>query len=205
MTAKTIKLNLGCGKNPLLGYTNIDMDDLETMKERYPSREFREGVEILQYDILDLPYEDNSVDEVRSESMLEHMSFLEEPKLFYEVKRVLRAGGIFNMSVPNFEKLFELFLAAKDEWKEFYRNDEEAIATVHWFGQYEYSLDQRWGYLTASIFGNQNGEGQFHKNAYTPGKIEAIFKHLDFEVVEISHFHWKENLDPMIRAIGKKK
>ena len=57
----------------------------------------------IRNDIFDLPYDDGSVDEVIADGFVEHLSFLEESKFFYEMKRVLKPGGILNFSVPNFE------------------------------------------------------------------------------------------------------
>ena len=195
-----IKLNLGCGGRPLSGYINIDSDSLDAMKARYPSQSFPVDAEIYDYDIFHLPYPDASVSEVRADSFLEHLSFEEESKLLFEAKRVLRSGGVLDFSVPDFEKIIRMWLDAKDEWKDFYRTDDEAIASEHWFGQYSGSTDTRWGYLMASIFGNQNGAGQFHKNCYTVPKIQAMLNHLDFEEQDISHFLWKGNRDPMIQV-----
>jgi predicted SAM-dependent methyltransferase len=200
-----VKLNLGCGGRPLPGYINIDLDTLYELTERYPLEKFPEGIEIHQYDIFDLPFPDGYVDEVRADSLLEHISFLEEPKLFNEVKRVLRPGGIFEFSVPDFEETVKLWLSAKDEWKDFYRNDPEAITSQHWFGQYSYSTESRWGYLTASIFGPQNSEGQFHKNCYTIPKIRAILLRLEFEELEISRYRWKGDRDKMILVKAAKR
>jgi ubiquinone/menaquinone biosynthesis C-methylase UbiE len=203
--ATGIKLNLGCGSRPLPGYINVDLDSIEELKARYPLQEFPEGIEIYTYDILNLPFPDSSVAEIRADSLIEHLSFIEEPKFFYEVKRVLRPGGIFQFSTTDFEKIVHLWLAAKDEWKDFYHNDPEAIAKEHWFGQYSYSTESRWGYLTAMIFGNQQGHGQFHKNCYTVAKIRAILKRLEFEELEISHFLWKSDRDPMILVRAMKR
>ena len=193
-----VKLNLGCGLRPLPGYINIDLDSIEVLKARYPWQEFPEGIKIYNYDILDLPFLDSSVAEISADSLIEHLSFVEEPKFFDQVKRVLRPGGIFQFSTPDFEETVRLWLAAKDEWKDFYRNDPEAIASEHWFGQYSYSTENRWGYLMAMVFGSQNGAGQFHKNCYTIPKIRAILKRLDFEELEISHYRWKHDRDLMI-------
>jgi SAM-dependent methyltransferase len=201
---RTIRLNLGCGGRPLPGYINVDLDTLEKLRERYPLQDFPEGLKIYTFDIFNLPFRDSSVEEVRADSLLEHLSFAEEPKLLYEVRRVLRPGGLFNFSVPDFEKLFQLWLGAKDDWKDFYRNDPEAIATNHWFGQYSCAMDTRWGYLMASIFGNQNGPGQFHKNCYSVGKVRAILRRLGFEELEISHFLWRGDRDPMIHVRAAK-
>lgn len=200
-----IRLNLGCGARLLPGYINVDLDSLEALRVRYPSEILPEGIEIHHYDILNLPFPDSSVAEIRADSLIEHLSFVEEPKFFHEAKRVLRPGGAFEFSTPDFEDAVKLWLAAKDEWKAFYRNDAEAIASKHWFGQYSYSTDNRWGYLMAMIFGNQNGPGQFHKNCYTVPKLRAILKCLDFEELAISHYRWKGDRDLMIRVLARKK
>jgi len=201
---KATKLNIGCGGRPLPGYVNIDSDDLDTLKLRYPQQKFPEGAEVHDYDIFDLPFPDASIAEVKADSLIEHLSFAEEPRFFGEVVRVLCAGGVFEFSTTDFEEIAKLWLEASDDWKDFFRNDAEAIAEQHWFGQYSYSTDNRWGYLSAMIFGSQNGQGQFHKNCYTVGKIRAILKRLGLEELEMSHFRWKGDRDPMIRVRAMK-
>ena len=202
---KHIKLNLGCGGRPLSGYINIDLDTLEELKDRYPTENLPQEIEVYPYDIFNLPFSDASVAEVRADSLLEHLSFLEERKIFYEVRRVLRPKGVFEFSVPDFEDTVRLWLNAKDEWKDFFRNDSEAISQKHWFGQYSYSTESRWGYLTASLFGPQNSKGQFHKNCYTIPKIRAILRHLKFEELEISHYLWKGDRNLMISVKAVKE
>ena len=200
-----IRLNLGCGGRPLPEYINVDMDTLDELKQRYPGQAFPEGIEVCQYDIFHLPFADNTVAEIRADSLVEHLSFPEEPKFLYEVRRVLKPGGLFQFATPDFEETLKAWLAAKDEWEDFFRNDPGAIAQNHWFGNYSYSTKNRWGYLMAMIFGGQNGPGQFHKNAYTIPKIRAILKRLDFEEVEISHFLWKGDRDKMIQVKARKR
>jgi predicted SAM-dependent methyltransferase len=98
-----IRLNIGCGGRPLPGYINVDMDSLEDLKKRYPTQEFPPETEIFNYDIFNLPFSDNSVDEIRADSLVEHLSFSEESKFFHEVQRVLKPGGIFQFATPDFE------------------------------------------------------------------------------------------------------
>lgn len=204
-SSKEIRLNLGCAGHLLKGYINVDIDTLEQIVARYPQQHIPKGMEIYNYDIFHLPFPDASVSKIKAASLIEHLSFLDESRFFYEIKRVLKPGGVFEFATPDFEDAVKLWLNAKDEWKEFFRNDPEAIAKEHWFGQYSYSTGNRWGYLMAMIFGSQNGEGQFHKNCYTIPKIRAILKHLDFEELEISRYRWKADRDLMILVRAKKK
>lgn len=84
------KLNLGSGTKYLKGYINLDFE---------PS---------LNPDIVcdldkGLPFPDNSIDEVYSEHLLEHVKDI----LFVlkEIKRVLKPNGIFKSRVPHFSCL----------------------------------------------------------------------------------------------------
>jgi len=199
-----IRLNLGCASRPLEGYINIDLDTKDKIIARYPNVKIPNNLDIFQYDIFNLPFDDCSILEIRSESMLEHLSFLEEKNFFYEMQRVLAVGGVLDFSVPDFEKTMKLWLQAEDNWKDFFRDDDEAIKQQHWFGQYSYSTDNKWGYLTASIFGPQNSEGQFHKNCYTEKKIRNMMRFLNFEILDMSFFRWKGDRDHMIRVRASK-
>ena len=200
------KINLGCSKNLLTGYINVDMDSIETIKQRYPNLEFSDNLVLEQWDIFNLPVEDGSIAEVRADCLFEHLSFKEERILFEECVRVLEVGGVFNLAVPDAEIAFKSWLQAEDDWKDWYRDDDEAIKEKHWFGTYEYSYKNRWGYLTALLFGSQNGEGQYHKNCYTIGKLRNICKRLNLEIFHEEWFDWhsSENLDKIIRIKAKK-
>lgn len=200
-----IKLNLGCASRPLPGYINVDLDTVEEMKARYPNLTIPDDLKIFQYDIFNLPFGDGTVTEVRCDSMLEHLSFLEEKKFFYEMLRVIKPGGHLVFSVPDFEDLVKKWLAADDDWRDFYRNDDEAIAKQHWFGQYSYSTKSRWGYMTASLYGPQNSEGQFHKNCYTEKKVRTMLDFLGFGNIEITYFNWKGDRDRMLNVRAEKK
>jgi predicted SAM-dependent methyltransferase len=199
-----IKLNLGCAGRLLDGYINIDQDNIEIIKTRYPDTKFKDTDVIYTYNVFNLPYEDKTVDEIIADGFIEHLSFSEEKLIFEEIKRVLKPGGKLSFSVPNFEKVIKLWLEAEDNWQDFYRLDEEAITQKHWFGTYTYEPKNRWGYLTAMIYGSQHGEGQFHQNCYTAPKIRAMLTKLGFSNINVTEFQWKENRDPMLRTIAEK-
>jgi len=199
-----IRLNLGCGGRPLPDYINIDMDTLEQIRRRYPNHEFSDDLMVVQYDIFNLPYPDNSVDEIRADGLIEHLPFIDEPRFFTEIVRVVKPDGMIYLSTVDFEKTVREWLETEDDWKDFFRNDQEAILNHHWFGTYTYEPVNRWGYLTATIYGSQNGAGQFHTNCYTEKKLRAICKHMNLEVVSIERFRWKGDRDHMLGMAAKK-
>lgn len=199
-----IKLNLGCAGKLINGYINIDQDSIETMKSRYPNQKFKDTDFIYTYDVFNLPYENETVSEIIADGFIEHLSFKEEKLMFEEIKRVLKPEGKFSFSVPNFEKVVKLWLEAEDNWQDFYRLDEEAITQKHWFGTYTYEPKNRWGYLTAMIYGSQHGEGQFHQNCYTIPKIKAMLTKLGFSDINVTEFNWKDERDPMLKTTAVK-
>lgn len=199
-----IKLNIGCGGNPLKDYINIDQDSLEQIRKRYPEKKFENNLILKNHDIFNLPYDDSTVDEIKSDSLIEHLNFKQEKKFFNEIKRVIKVGGRIEISTPDFEMTVKQWLAAKDDWKDFFRDDDEAIKQNHWFGNYNNKPNNRWGYLLATIFGSQNGEGQFHRNCYTEKKLIAICKKIGIKIINIERFQWKEDRDHMLKMIATK-
>jgi len=74
-----IKLNLGSGKRNQEGYTNIDA--------------VKRTEETVVGNILELTYEDASIDEIFSEHMIEHLTKNEFDHFFSECSRMLKSGG----------------------------------------------------------------------------------------------------------------
>lgn len=198
LQSKIIKLNLGCGGRPLDDYINVDMDSLDEIRARYPNRSYDDSIVVVNYDLFNLPFSDNSVDEIRSEALIEHLPFIDEPKFFKEVVRVLKPGGKLFLTTVDFEKACEKWINSDDNWLEFYRDDEDAIKNEHWFGTHSYKANNRWGYLTATFYGSQNGAGQFHTNCYSEGKFRAICKFLNLKIEKIEKFKWQGDRDDMI-------
>ncbi len=161
-----MKLHIGCGQNIKKEYINIDA--------------FVKGDNIYNYDILNLPYKDNTIDEILAEHLIEHIKFKDEEQFWKETYRILKKGGKLICEVPDLEWLCKVFVENTDYFKEFYRIGEKD----HYFGNGR-SVEHRWSILTTHIFGNQNGEGQFHYNGFTKQKLERICELIGFNSVSI--------------------
>lgn len=167
MTTTAPRLHIGCGDKPLPGWVNID-------------RVARAPGVTTDLDVTDLPYADASVDAVLAEHVFEHFTFAEEGAVWHEMARVLRPGGTLTLEVPDFEWVCETFLSANDDWRAFY-----VVGAKDDYAGCGRALDQRWGILQTMFFGNQNGAGQFHRSAYTEGKLRAIATALGFQDIAV--------------------
>lgn len=85
-----ILLNLGCGTDVQQGYDNIDSRDLPNT---------------IQADVRNLPYEPNSVDEIRAIDIYEHISFRESQILLNHWVSLLKPGGLLIIRSPSIEVL----------------------------------------------------------------------------------------------------
>lgn len=162
-----LRLHIGCGTNVLPGWINID-------------RVRRAAGVVTGIDAAALPFPDGSVTAILAEHVFEHFSFAEERAVWQEMARVLRPGGELVIEVPDFEWVCNRFLAARDDWRSFY-----IVGHADDYAGCGRALDQRWGILQTMFFGNQNGPGQFHRSAYTAGKIRAIGRTLGFAATAV--------------------
>lgn len=86
----TARINLGCGYAHKEGYVNID-----NRPEVNPD---------LLADVLEgLPFDDNSLDEVRAYDFLEHIPIGQTIQVITEIWRVLKPGGVFESYTPDAE------------------------------------------------------------------------------------------------------
>lgn len=89
----SLRLNLGCNDLPLFDFTNIDIDP-------------RVKPDVVA-DCLQLPYEDNTVDEIYAGHLLEHTAIYENA--LAEWYRVLKPGGKITITVPDTGKALEQY------------------------------------------------------------------------------------------------
>ena len=177
-----VKLNLSYHPVVLKGYTNVGMEPLEVLREKYPNRRFDGRLSIKQWDVFNMPIEPESVDFIRAVKIFEYLTNEEEKLLFYEISRILKPGSSFEISVPDFDEITYEWSSSADDLEKFFKSDGGLTKSEEWYGINKYPYKTKWGYLLACIFGGPNREGKYHKNLYTTEKLLSIFKKLDFDV-----------------------
>lgn len=83
-----IKLNLGSGDVRFDGFTNVDLYD---------------NTADIQADIAELPFNDNSVDEIRAFQVIEHVPYWKSEQILKEMYRVLTPGGTARLETPDID------------------------------------------------------------------------------------------------------
>lgn len=90
-----LRLHLGCGKNNMEGYVNIDYPPdrhsiMETKADAYA-------------EIKELRFPDNSLDEIRLHHVFEHFNRVEALGLLIRWHRWLKVGGVLHIETPDLE------------------------------------------------------------------------------------------------------
>lgn len=101
---KGIKLNLGCGDKKKEGFIGIDIED--------------NGQDIIWNITEGLPFPDDSVEEIYSCHLLEHLDEDEIVDLFREIYRVLKPGGMFEARLPHISSPTAFYIGHKSFWNE---------------------------------------------------------------------------------------
>lgn len=92
-----IKLNLGCGRRDFgKDWDHIDGSD-------YPH--------IKSHDIVNLPYDENSVDLIYASHVFEYFDRDEANNVLKNWKKVLKSGGTLRLAVPDFEACAKLYVS----------------------------------------------------------------------------------------------
>lgn len=117
------RLHLGADPIILPGWINSDISPLHS--------------DIITIDATEpLPFPENSLEAVFCEHLIEHLSFTAGQTMIAEVFRVLRPGGIFQLSTPDLQRLCEFLVNDRDEVREKYV---QVINST--FGEHPYSRD----------------------------------------------------------------
>jgi predicted SAM-dependent methyltransferase len=153
----TILLNLGCGTDLQQGYDNIDIRDLP---------------HTIKADVRNLPYEPDSVDEIRAIDIYEHISFRESQELLNHWVSLLKPGGRLIIRGPSIEVLARNILISTS-----IEDIERSIAFI--FGDQDYKENTHFTSCHPELIGHYlrnagiTGEIKWHTE-FTNLVIEAI-------------------------------
>ena len=140
-----LKLNLGSGKKELDGYINIDA--------------IKHSDTTIVADILNLDYSDNSVDEIYSEHVVEHLDKNELDLFFSEASRMLKLGGKLQIIAPSMRSVILAYV-----------NKEINI-----------------NYLDNFLFALHEHKYDFHKQGIYKEKFEKLCNKYNFKIINISY------------------
>ena len=155
-----LKLNLGSGDSEFAGFTSVDLyDDAADVKA----------------DLCELPFEDNSVDEIICLQTVEHIGYDKTEDMFQEMYRVLKPGSKAHIECP------DLLYAAKEI---LFTGDVDNKWIKHIYGEYYRPWDiNRYGPSAV------DHEGSKHRTGFTFKRIKRICEGMGFEVKESSRKH----------------
>jgi len=137
-----LKLNLGCGDQILGGYINCDMYNAKAD---------------MQFDAKEIPYEDDTVDEIFASHLLEHFSYAEIDGILKEWKRALKPGGKLVIETPDAYHSYKRFCEAYEKGDTFWQN-------------------KLYGHLHAFPW----VEGQVHKFLFTENQLGVFLSQAGF-------------------------
>jgi glycosyltransferase involved in cell wall biosynthesis len=117
LTLIQTKLNVACGHDYQEGYINADLYAAEVYKDLKLDAIF---------DVQEIPYEDNCVDEIRALHVIEHFDFFTGQKVLKEWYRALKPGGKLLIETPDLMTTCKEFVECND-------NDFRVLLYGHFF------------------------------------------------------------------------
>jgi glycosyltransferase involved in cell wall biosynthesis len=100
-----LKLHLACGHDYDDSYINVDLYAPE------------DAVCDVRFDVMKLPYDDNSVDEIKAFHIIEHFHFYEIQEVLKEWHRVLKPGGRLYLETPDFLESCRAFVDGSEDFR----------------------------------------------------------------------------------------
>jgi predicted SAM-dependent methyltransferase len=157
-----LKLHLGCGKRDF-GPDWIHIDG----ETKYPHVKY--------HDIVNLPFEDNTVDLIYACHVLEYFDREEGFEVLKEWHRVLKQGGILKIAVPDFDALNALYYEGITGRLQ----DENRFSAID-------NLNNILGPLYGKM--KMNNKYIYHKTAYDEGALAKILEEAGF--IDIKRYDW---------------
>lgn len=142
-SGKKVLLHIGCGKINSPEFINIDALPYA-------------HVHVVTDDISRLPgFADETADLVYMCHVLEHIRAAQVEAVVREMRRVLKVGGILRLSVPDFDRLIEVYKAAGED-----------LTAIH-----------------TQLMGGQDSEYNVHYCAFNHGSLSELLRKVGFTAV----------------------
>lgn len=177
-----MKLNLGSHNKVIEGYLNVDALKLDNV-------DIVHDLTIFPY-----PFEDNSVDEILMTEFLEHIGFRYTEGVLKECFRILKEGGSLKIQVPDIREMMFAYwngqicecVAHKPKDKA----DGMAKLDCPKCQGYGRVHPNRWLF---AFLGAQKHEYDYHKNIFTPERLEEALENAGFSKLDFGsdEFKWK--------------
>ncbi len=182
-----IKVNIGSGDDYRQGWLNVDLVNYSYYEKR-PLK-----VDLLCNIKNGLPLADNSVDQLLIQEVFEHFNRHDGLLVLKEIHRVLKIGGVVELTVPPSEKQMKLFLLcmSKPTTIDEFLNAHESPYNV-WK-----ALDDVAGATHPTMIGNRDiGDAMSHKSFYSKSMLSMLFAYVGFHITQ---------MDDSIRVFATKK
>jgi len=162
-------IHVGCGRKDYPGFVNVDA-------QAFPH------VHVITNDICDLgQFRDNSADMIYMSHVLEHFRIPDVVRVLKEMYRILRPEAFLRLSVPDFDRLIEVYHASGDD-----------ISSIE-----------------KQLLGGQDSEYNVHYTVFNRGSLEALLSDTGFREVRqwdpwhCAEFHADDSSKKIIRVAGK--
>lgn len=170
-----MKLNVCCGQDYRKGYINIDFSQIG------PDGKLMD-VDIIADLLAGLPYADNVADEIIFRESLEHFHRWNGLKALKELFRVLKPGGLLDLTVPPVLRQLQV-LAIKMQ-------AERSVTMEDFFDAHTKFSVWKWH---DDVFGATNPDKNFgdsHLTAYTQYTLRPILEYVGFKILSIDDNIW---------------
>ena len=164
-----VLVHIGCGKKNSPEFINVD------------ARPFAH-VHIVTDDITSLPdFSDGTVDLVYMCHILEHIKRNDLKDVLLEMKRVLKDGGVLRLSVPDFDKLIDV-----------YNDSGKDINTI-----------------SRQLMGGQDNEYNIHYSVFNHQRLSELLKEVGFKKIvswdpdNCRYHNFKDRASRKMKANGK--
>jgi len=138
-----MKLHIGCGGKRLDGFINSDIVKTKAS-------------DIIMDVTKKFPYPDNSIDEIFTAHMLEHLYKSEAILFLRECQRVLKPKGLLRIDIPILDRIINNWVKAPND-----------VGLVNF------------------LYGIQSSPPNFHRYGYTKASFEKLLNEHGFELVNM--------------------